>query len=95
MDNASPTAQRGIYLRDDALDRIFSPMQLRTLNLTKQQQAILLGIPYANFWRLIDNKRRATGLNIADILLAAERIASRWDGDRLRFDDLFEVRTAP
>jgi hypothetical protein len=95
MNNASPTTQRGIYLRADAIDRVLAPTQLRSLNLSKLQQATLLGMAYANFWRLVNNRGRATDRNVTDILLAADHIATKWDGERLGFDDLFEIRSAP
>ena len=92
MNNGSHTAQRGIYLRKDALHRIAAPLGLRDVKLNKRQQAALLGMSYANFWRVVAAGRRVTDLNIADILHAADQIAAERGGPKLGFDDLFEIR---
>ncbi len=91
MTTAAPATRRAIYLRSGAIERLTAPLRAHNLHLNQQQQADLLGLPHVTYWRLINRRRKAGDLTIADVLAAAERIAKKWDAPPLRFDDLFEV----
>ncbi len=82
--------RRAVYLRPDAITRLFAPSGVP--NLTKQQQAALLGVPDSTYFRLTVGGQRATDLLIADILDAAKRLAAQYKSDPLGFYDLFEIR---
>lgn len=80
----------GIYLREDAANRLTEPVGVP--NLTRKQQAEILGVPYTTLWRLTQRHDKAGERAIFNMLIAAAKTARRWDVAQLRFDDLFEIR---
>lgn len=92
MEHLSGASNPAIYLRPGAIERLTAPVGV--VNLTRQQQAALLGVANTTFWRITNRAGNVSEKAIAEILVAAEQIAGRWHTERLGFDDLFEVRRA-
>ncbi len=92
MQPAALSGRQVVYLRPDAIDRLTADIGVPDLN--RKQQAAILGLTYTMLWRMTNAGQRATGLAIAEILTAAQRVATQWHTDTLGFDDLFEIRPA-
>lgn len=81
---------RVLQLRTDAVDRLTAATGVQRLN--RKQQAALLGVNYAAFWRLSNGNTSALTRTVAEVLAGAARIAERYGCDKPTFEDLFEIR---
>lgn len=93
MHPASRAGRRAIYLRPDAIRQLTAHSGVP--NLTQRQAAHVLGFSFNAYARILRSDGRVTDLTIAELLDVAERIAAETGQPALRFDDLFERRTAP